>query len=216
MKLWACAGGLVLVLAGMLARPLAIDTLRPDEVKAAFARLADVPLDLTQTGKSVELAVTIPNDEVWRRIRQLWGEPGYIVAAVSSPAGNYMYCLSQLGLTASVTANGVPVNAVTADQPPYGYSANLSCTQLGVRFTAAPGERLQVAINGQPDHVSKGDRITVEPYWSGETKDRLVGIGLEEDLKKFHLKTVWRVLVTLGAAAMIYGFWGVLKRRVAT
>lgn len=127
-----------------------------------------------------------------------------------------MYCLSQLGLTASVTAKGVPVNTETANQPPYGYSANLSCTQLGVRFAALPGERLQIVITGQPDHVIEGDRIAVVPYWAGETKDRLVGIALEEEFEGLHLKTAWRLLVTLGIASMIYGFWGVPKKRRAT
>lgn len=212
MRFFAVAVGLVVVTAGIWVRAAATGTPHPDEFKAAFTRLADGPMDLTQTGKSAELTATIPNDEVWRRIRKRWGEPTYIVAAVSSPPENYMYCLSQLGLTASVTADGVPVTTFTADQPPYEYSANLSCTQLAVRFAATPGQRLQIAITGQPDHVSKGDRIIVEPYWTDDTKDRRVGYALVEEL---HLKTVWRILVALGVALTIYGFWDVLKRSAA-
>jgi hypothetical protein len=212
MKLWVCAVGLLLVLAGIWVRAAAIGTPQPDEFKAAFTRLADVPMDLTQTGRSVELTPVIPNDEVWRRVRKRWGEPSYIVAAVSSPPENYMYCLSQLGLMASVTADGVPVTTFTADQPPYGYSANLSCKQLALRFAAAPGQHLQIAITGQPDRVSKGDRIIVEPFWTDDTKDRRVGYALVEEL---HLSALWRILVTLGAASTMYGFWGIVKRRAA-
>jgi hypothetical protein len=209
MKLFVIGAGLVVAMAGMWVRAVATGTLQPDELKAAFTRLADVPMGLTQTGKSVELTATIPDDEVWRRIRKLWGEPSYIVLAVSP--GNYMYCLSQLGLTASVTADGVPVTTVTADQPPYDYSANLSCTQLAVRFAAAPGARLHIAINGRPDYVGKGDRIVLEPYWTDDTKDRRVGFAMVEEL---HLNALWRILVNLGVASTIYGFWGV-KRRTA-
>jgi hypothetical protein len=123
-----------------------------------------------------------------------------------------MYCLSQLGLTASVTADGVRVTTFTAGQPPYDYSANLSCNQLALRFAAALGQRLQIAITGQPDRVSKGDRIIVEPYWTDDTKDRRVGYAVVEEL---HLNALWRILVTLGVASTMYGVWGIVKRRAA-
>jgi len=208
MKLLAGAIGLALVLAGISIRPSG-DTLRPDEAKAAFTRLADKSLLFSKAGQSTELKATVPNDNTWRRIRRLWGDPEYFVAAMSPSSRNYMYCLDQLGLAVQVTLDGNPVQLETADSPPYGYSTN--CRPVGVKFAAAPGAHVQISVTGRPNRTGDDVHVVVEPYWTEGTKDHFVGIGIEE---QFHLEALWRVLVILGAALVIYGYWNVLKRRV--
>ena len=59
------------------------DPVRPDDVEAAFQRLATVPLSAAAPAQGVELSVTIPNNASWRRIVRNWGDPGYFIGAVS-------------------------------------------------------------------------------------------------------------------------------------
>jgi hypothetical protein len=61
------------------------------------------------------MAVTIPETEQWARIRRAWGDPGFIIAAVSPPQRNRVYCFSNLGLTVWVKrgADQVPLEAAS-------------------------------------------------------------------------------------------------------
>jgi hypothetical protein len=169
------------------------DPVRPADVGVAFQRLLAVPLSRADGDRSVEVTVTTPNDASWRRIIRNWGDPGYFIGAVSPGPRHYMYCLDDLGIHVKVTTGDRPVSLETADVP-YGYS--VECRPAGLVFKVPPGTafKIRMAVAGHPRQTAD---LVVEPYWTVGTKDRLVGIGIEEQL---HLSVL---ASALGAAGTI-------------
>src|SRR4051812_35234941 len=75
-------------------------------------------------------------------------------------------------------------------------TATLSIADRPACYFAQPGGvvKIHLAVAGQPRHQAD---LVVEPYWTAGTKDRLVGIGIEEDP---HLRAV---ATTMGVAGII-------------
>jgi hypothetical protein len=167
------------------------DPVRPADVELAFRRLATVPLRRMTTDRHAEVTVTIPNDASWRRIVRNWGAPGYFIGAVSPGPKRSMYCLTDLGVRVEARIDNQPLNLEVADVP-YGYSIN--CRPAGMLFRAPPGTAVQIrlVIAGQPLQAAD---LVIEPYWAFGTKDRLVGIGIEQQL---HIRTFTTTLGVTG------------------
>ena len=172
------------------------DPVRPSDVYVAFARLAEVSLKQVENDGSSHLTITIPDNSVWRRIRHNWGDPGYIILASPPGQKHQLYCLNDLGLGVDVEENGRPINLETAEYPPYGYSAN--CKPAGLQFRAPPGATLRINIIAK-DRFTGVANLIIEPYWTANTKDHLVGVSFQADL---HIRTVVNTLAVVGLATI--------------
>jgi len=207
MRLWVGVLGLVLLAPGALfwGWIWTSDPVRPADVRFAFRRLATVPL--SQAGGTADTAVTIPSDPSWRRIIRNWGDPGYIVGAVSRGPNHHMYCLKDLSVRVQARAGDKPVGLEPAEYAPYGYSAD--CSPAGLRFRAAPGTvvTIRLAAAGRSDLAAD---LIVEPYWTVGTKDHLVGISIEKDL---HLRAIANALGGAGIIAISFAFLPFARRR---
>jgi len=161
----------------------------------AFKRLATVPLSRATSNQGLEIMATIPNDASWRRIVRNWGDPGYFIGAASPGPRNYLYCLKDLGVHVEAQIGNQPVDLETADAP-YGYSAD--CRPVGMQFRAPVGAvvRIRLTVTGRSLPVAD---LVVEPYWTTGTKDRLVGMAMEE---KLHKRTLATGLAVAGIIAM--------------
>jgi hypothetical protein len=146
------------------------------DAAAALANIADVKLDHIAATDSLAIPVVIPDTPQWVRIRRNWGEPDFVIAAVSPD--NSCYCLPKLRLTITVADNGEQIPQQPAG-PPYGHSSDCSTSTL--KFNAAPGTTLTVSVvkNGTGS-LPQGELIIVGSWWN--TKDKLVGIALDQEL----------------------------------
>ncbi|MFZ5928014.1 MAG: hypothetical protein ACOYX1_11260 [Acidobacteriota bacterium] len=169
------------------------DPVRTTDTQIAFQRMAEAPLSEAAGDRGVEITAKIPSDASWMRVIRNWGDPGYFIGAVLLGPSHYMYCLCDLGARVEARIGDQPVDLEIADAP-YGYSAD--CRPAGLSFRAPPGSvvRIHVTVASLPSQESY---LVVEPHWTVETKDRLVGIGIEEQL---HLRAV---TTGLGVAGII-------------
>jgi hypothetical protein len=169
------------------------DPVRPADTREAFRRLASVPLRDAGSDRGMEVKVTIPDSTSWKRIIRHWGDPGYFIGAILPGPRRYMYCLKDLGVRAEVRLANQPVDLETAEVP-YGYS--IDCEPAGIAFRAPPGAVVQVrlVVTHPPLHPVE---VIIEPYWTTGTKDRIVGIAIEE---QFHVRSL---AIAIGAVGII-------------
>lgn len=195
--LWVGALGVVLIAPAALywAWIWISDPVRPADARAAFDRLVVVPLSAATRERGVEVTATIPNNNSWRRVVRNWGDPGYFIGAVSAGSTRYIYCLKDLGVRVEARIGSQPVDLETADVP-YGYSVD--CKPAGMLFRAPAGAAVQIRLAATGRPLQAVD-LVVEPHWTTGTKDRLVGIGIEEQL---HLQTLATALGVAGTIAI--------------
>ena len=202
--LWIALLGVALLLPGALywVWSWISDPVRASDTRSAFQRLAEVRLSEAVGDRGVEITATIPSDASWRRVIRNWGDPGYFIGAVLPGPSHYMYCLRDLGARVEARIGDQLVNLETADVP-YGYSTD--CRPAGLSFRAPPGSvvRIHVTVARLPRQASD---LVVEPYWTVGTKDRLVGIGIEEQLHLRALTTALGVagIITILIAAFLF------------
>ena len=153
-------------------------SLRPDDATIAFTPLYRIGLENLDSGAT--FSVTIPDNEAWRRIRRIWSDPGYVIAPVS-PDLETMYCLDTWEIEVQATVDGRPLPTETANSPPYGFSA--PCSPVGVKFNATPGSRVEIRIDKRKRGLASSGDLLVTSYWMDGTKDRLVGIAQDQELR---------------------------------
>jgi len=180
--------------------------LSSDDAAAALSPLARIPLDQLETAGSAAVVVTIPDNPQWIRIRHEWGEPEYLIAAVENPRRDgLIHCLDELGIRVTVTTKAGQVSLKTAQGWPYGYRGTRP--QSGLELEAKPGTDLTVRVSSPPRRMPAGELVLM-CYWQN-VKDKLVGIGLDEDLLEMS-----RVTKTAGILLIIAGM-SLLMRRTA-
>lgn len=174
-------------------------SLRPDDATVAFIPLYRIGLENLDSGTT--FSVMIPNNEAWRRIRRVWTDPGYVVAPVS-PDLKTMHCLDTWGIEVQPTVNGQPLSTQIADSPPYGFSA--SCSPVGVKFNATPGSRVEIRIDKRKRGLASSGDLLVTSYWMVGTKDKLVGIALDKELRvPFLLMAAIGILCLSGGGVLL-------------
>jgi hypothetical protein len=174
-------------------------SLRPDDATIAFTPFYRIGLANLDPGAT--FSVTIPNNQAWRRIRRAWGDPGYVIAPVS-PDLETMYCLDTWEVEVRATVDGRPLLTQIANSPPYGFSA--SCSPVGVKFNATPGSRVEIRIDKRKRGLASSGDLLVTSYWMGGTKDKLVGIALDQELRiPFLLMAAVGILCLGGGGAFL-------------
>lgn len=87
---------------------------------------------------------------------------------------------------------------------PYGYPSD--CPTSSRKFKAAPGSRLTVAVvKTGAGPLPQGELIVVGSWLN--TKDKLVGIALDEDLRK-----VSKIAVISGSVLILLASWLIWRR----
>jgi hypothetical protein len=160
------------ILAGCHASPSAADA------KVALTPLRTIPLAAARTTGQINLNERIPDDAQWKRLISAWGEPGYVIAVVS-PDHRTVACFDKFHLNPDLTSNSRSISSWPAP-PLYGYSAD--CANSGLEFHADAGTLVGIRI-GVPDAASaQPDELILVANWGPKTKDRLVSVGIDEEL----------------------------------
>lgn len=175
--------------------------LMPGDDAMALANIAEIPLDSIQTEGSLSIRVIIPATPKWARIRNAWGEPDFIITAVSELKP--LAYLTDLGIRVDVMKRGIPIR-VDGFAIPYGYSSN--CSTGNFRFRAAPGSEMTLVSREQlPLRCPLGDLIVVGSWWN--TKDKLVGVALDEELHPVLIDvSISGLILILAALVIAVGF----------
>jgi hypothetical protein len=174
--------------------------LSPADANVALANLGDVKLDRVAATDSLAIALEIPDTPQWARIRRKWGEPDFVIAAVS-PVKSVCHCLPKMPMTITLVRDGdqIPIEPTGA---PYGHSS--VCELSSFKFKAAPGTKLTVGVakNGT-EPLPPGDLIVVGNWWN--TKDKLVGVSLDQELRSVPtIAMVGGSVLVLLAASLIW------------
>jgi hypothetical protein len=197
----AGVAGLLLLIPGVLSVFHAV-RLEPGDDLVALTPLASIRLG--QIGaEPVVTKLVVPDTRQWRRIRRAWGDPSFIISAVSSEK-SFAYCLPDLGLSVEASLQGNKIS-LESSNPPYGYSSG--CERSSLAFRAVSGSDLIVTITKSGDLPSPSGEVIIVSYWAN-TKDKLVGISLERELKPIVTATSSLGVVLIVVAAYIH-----LRRR---
>jgi hypothetical protein len=159
----------------------ALDPMRDADMWSPLKPLAEVPISQSEGQKSVDLVLTLPNDAVWKRTRQYWGDPDYTVALVSSH-GEYQHCFD--GLNVRVVHGESQVSLRNAHLF-YGYSprdSDIDCKSLGESFQVPLGSKIHIHLTAESDHVAPYTNVIVSADWHN-TKDLMVGLDLDKDFR---------------------------------
>lgn len=146
----------------------------------AFAPLFQVPLKDLEEARFFERKFSIPADGRWKRIWRAWGDPGYVVAAISSDQRT-TYCLDRLGIDLDVAVGSAPSRIESATEPLYGHLAE--CLPIGVKFEAHAGEQVTIKVRTKSGALPPG-HLWVAAYWKSDIKDKLVGVSLDKEVRK--------------------------------
>jgi hypothetical protein len=172
--------GLLIFCPGAILLISTMSGLNMEDEGTALAPLASVPLDSIRKQPPTAMKVVIPATAQWKRIRRKWGAPEFIISAVSSRR-HLAFCLADLKIGIEVFEHGNPVHTEISGAP-YPYSTN--CGGSSLRFKAAPGTELRIAISSIGDRPQPSGEIVVLGSWP-DTKDKLVGDALDRELRPF-------------------------------
>lgn len=174
----AGAIGLLIFCPGAILLISTMSGLNIEDERTALAPLASVPLDSIGEQPLTDITVVIPDTAQWKRIRRKLGAPTFIISAVSSRR-LLAFCLADLKIGIEVFEHGSPVRTEMSGAP-YAYSAK--CERGSLRFKAAPGTELRVAISSLGVRPQLLEQIVVLGFWP-DTKDKLVGGALDRELR---------------------------------
>ena len=199
MRLGAARRGLLIVGAVLLVPWIWIEitapvpAVRDDDESLVFAPLTTIPL--RSIGSSAIATIEIPRNPSWKRVRQAWGDPGYLIAAVSDP--ERIECFESLGIHVQATTGPTASIQLHGEQiPPYGYSTECRTT-TGLAFNAAPGTMITLHISAEPAHKPRSGTLIVVAYWRGNIKDRIVRVDLDKWFRRIFAR------IALFGAALI-------------
>ena len=195
--------GLLLLVPGVL---FVTNTgLNSEDAGVALTPLTSIPLD--RIGTFHRTTVLIPDTPQWKRIRREWGEPEWIIAAVSHEELS-TYCFRDLALTIRVTQREKPV-PVEISYSPYEYGSG--CVDGSFKFRATPGTDLSVSVLKADGRTLPSGELIIVGGWAN-TKDKLVGISLDRELRGFVAVTSILGFILIGSAGYVWKRRRALRR----
>jgi hypothetical protein len=111
---------------------------------------------------------------------------------------------SLLKLEVKITVAGRPAPVEKATGVPYGHSSDTQTT--GLSFVAAPGDEVRIDVRKSDPGALPDGELVLSPDWNIAVKDRLVGLGLDNDIYQ-----AARALAWVGFALTSLGFVGLFR-----
>jgi hypothetical protein len=172
-----------------------------DDAGAAFTEVVRIRLDSFRSGFPIKFVFSVPATAQWTRLREAWGDHGYIVYAERKKSSTpWIIPFSELNLDVSVSHAG---RSLAVERPagcPYTISSDTA--DCAVAFKPHPGEVLDVILTARrPESLPSGD-VVIKPSRDGYEKDRIVGTMLDADLRPYLLAVSALGIVLLIAAAI--------------
>jgi hypothetical protein len=205
--LWLGGAGALFLTPGLLWITTSGSPLKDDDVRIALQPLVRVSLRRI-SDSNLQERITVPDTSQWTKIRKVWGEPEFVISAIDE-TGRNLICPS-IPAHIELTDRSGSVIPLRRGGPPYGYSA--FCAESSLRFNAAPGDTLNISITASAGRaLPAGDLIVVRDWWN--TKDKLVGVYLDDDISSLIRWTSLAGVLLLAADAVLILRSQVRKRR---
>jgi hypothetical protein len=178
LPLWLGAIGTLLLVPGTLWVAGSRSRLSDDDARIALQPLNRIYLNGIDQ-RPISVTLMIPNTTQWMKVRNVWGEPEFVISAVDT-TGRFALCLPEMPVRIELIDSTARVIPLQPGGGPYGYST--ACASSSLRFHSAPGKELTLKIVGtRPGTVPAGDLIVVSDWFN--TKDKLVGLYLDKDVE---------------------------------
>jgi hypothetical protein len=178
---------LVLLVAGVVLILPMVDTLlhpsddSEDDLGIAFAKVARIRLDSFKTGSPLRLKFRVPDSSQWKRLRNSWGDYGYLLYGVRKD--RWLIPFAELDLDVEILRAGTRLHVGSGKDCPYGVSRDtMDC---GLSFKPAPGDELEMVITARSGTIVPEGELVVEPYWGGYEKDRVIGAAVSSRARPY-------------------------------
>jgi hypothetical protein len=145
-----------------------------EDWEVASTPVAGVPLDSLQRTRSVSLVFRVPANEQWTRIRDSWGDPGYVIVGRSPDPSESVLSWNSLGLQVTGTTG---LGAL--DMVPAGATQNSArSNDTGLAFRPKPGVRVRLDVTVRPSVTLPAGELIVAPNWDSNGEARAWGMGV--------------------------------------
>jgi len=169
---WLLASGVVLIVpAALTFTPVLGPLTSDDDAAVAFTPIVRLPLDTLGSGSVVSLSYVVPDSAQWDRIRKngSMGDHGY-VAFVADTLHGKVLPFTPLGIDVSVSSRNSQIPVTHTDAGPYLYAPETH-HDVGLRFSASPGDRLRITISARNAGGLPEGELIVQPYWEWSARD---------------------------------------------
>jgi len=148
----------------------------------------------------------VPDRAQWKRLREAWGDHGYIVYAERKENSTpWIIPFSKLNLDVSVSRAGRPVAVHKSSGCPYmiSISSSSDTEECAMAFEPTAGEELEIALTPRSSvNLPAGDFV-IQPYWGGYEKDRIVGAMIDSDVQPYVLGAAVIGVILLIASSIL-------------
>ena len=173
-----------------------------DDAGVAFTEVVRMRLDSFTPGARVKLVFRVPGTAQWKRLREAWGDHGYIVYA-ERHEGSTPWIIPFSNLNLEVTVSHAGRNLVVERSSGCPYLISSDTEDCAVAFKPSPGDALEIALMSRATEKPPAGDFVIKPYWGGYEKDRLVGAMIDSDLQPYILGMGAMGIVLLIASSVV-------------
>jgi hypothetical protein len=147
----------------------------------ASTPIARLPLDSLGRSGSVSLVFVVPTSEQWIRIRETWGDPGYVVFGTSQGPSPSVVGWSTLGVEAEASTR---LGALRIE-PAGAFHRSGGSQDTGVVFRPRPGERVRLDLKLANSELPVEGELVVAVNWDADTKGRMLNMVFNIDFRRY-------------------------------
>ena len=155
-------GGLLLMLPALYTSGMSGASTEDWDV--ASMPVARLPLDSLRDARLASLVFVVPTTDQWVRIRDAWGDHGYVVFGRADDRSQSVLSWNSLGLEVTGSTGLGPLDMTTAGSAPNSMAA----VDTGVAFRPRPGEKVRLNVKAKnPGALPDGELVVQATCWPG-------------------------------------------------
>lgn len=165
----------------------------------ASTPIARFPLDSLRHAGSISLVFVVPTTEQWMRIRDTWGDPGYVVFGTSPGPSPSVVDWSTLGVEAEASTE---LGALRIE-PAGAFHRSAGSQDTGVVFRPRPGERVRLDLALASSELPVEGELVVGVNWDADSKGRMLNMVFNVDLRRYFRWSLIAGVLMMAAAALM-------------
>ena len=154
-----------------------------NDAGVAFTEVARIRLDSFRAGSPIGLVFRVPDTAQWRRLREAWGDHGYIAYAEQHEGSTRSIIpLSKLNLEVTVSRAG---GRLVVERSRRCHSYLVSSEDCAVTFKPSARDELEITLLFRGSEKPPPGDFVIAPYWGDYPYDRVVGTEIESALRPY-------------------------------